>query len=70
MVDYDVLLKASQFGGIYDSSFSANIAMRRHVLSGVEDPVRRGGQTWSDEFSWVYGPTDPITRIFFESLWP
>ena len=33
-VDYEVLLKASRVGGTWESSFSWNLAMRRHVVVG------------------------------------
>jgi hypothetical protein len=54
LIDYEVLLRSSSFGGIYQSSFAWNVALRRHVagesyrwdaMEGV------GGQTWDDEFS-------------------
>lgn len=45
LVDYEVLMKASVFGGFVKSSFSWNIAVRRHEVMGggglgfrVEDP--------------------------------
>lgn len=34
LVDYEVLLRSSVFGGTWESSFSWNIAMRRHVYVG------------------------------------
>lgn len=40
LVDYEVLLRASMFGGIWESSFAWNVAMRRHVLTGG------GGGAW------------------------
>jgi len=68
LVDYDVLLRASRFGGIYDSSFSANVAVRRHVLSRVKDCYTQEGMAWGDEFSVVYGARG-ANRRFFEAMW-
>ena len=37
LVDYEVLLRASRFGGTWESSFGWNLAMRRHVAMGRGD---------------------------------
>lgn len=34
LVDYEVLMRASRFGGTWESSFAWNLAMRRHVVAG------------------------------------
>ena len=34
LIDYEVLLRASRFGGTWESSFAWNLAMRRHVVAG------------------------------------
>ncbi len=34
LVDYEVLLRAGNFGGTWESSFHWNVAMRRHVVLG------------------------------------
>jgi hypothetical protein len=34
LVDYEVLLRSTIFGGTWESSFSWNVAMRRHVIVG------------------------------------
>jgi len=34
LIDYEVLLRSSLFGGTHESSFSWNVAMRRHVVTG------------------------------------
>lgn len=34
LVDYEVLLRSSIFGGLWESSFSWGVAMRRHVVAG------------------------------------
>jgi hypothetical protein len=39
LIDYEVLLRSSLFGGTHESSFSWNVAMRRHVVTG--------GGTWT-----------------------
>ncbi|CZS94898.1 uncharacterized protein RCO7_06506 [Rhynchosporium graminicola] len=36
LVDYEVLLRSSIFGGVWESSFSWGIAMRRHVVASGE----------------------------------
>jgi hypothetical protein len=70
IVDFEVLLKASDFGGISRSSFSWNVAMRRNVLSNLTtDPRYRGPQSMNDEFSTVYGyiGEEPIIGT---AIWP
>jgi hypothetical protein len=34
LVDCEVLLRATNFGGTWESSFSWNVAMKRHVIVG------------------------------------
>jgi hypothetical protein len=34
LIDYEVLLRPAAFGGTHESTFSWNIAMRRHVVAG------------------------------------
>ncbi|TVY78176.1 hypothetical protein LSUE1_G007122 [Lachnellula suecica] len=68
MVDFDVLLRASKFGGMFESSFSWNTALRRHVIVsggswqeispenqgvGEDDPA-----CFDDALSTVFGPQD------------
>jgi hypothetical protein len=43
LIDYEVLLRSSEFGGTHESSFSWNVAMRRHVVVGGGRWVRLGG---------------------------
>jgi len=38
LVDYEALLRSSSLGGTWETSFSWNVAMRRHVVAG--------GGTW------------------------
>ncbi|KAL2060327.1 hypothetical protein VTL71DRAFT_9722 [Oculimacula yallundae] len=47
LVDYEVLLRSSVFGGVWESSFTWNVAMRRHVVvsgrKGWTSIAQRGG---------------------------
>jgi hypothetical protein len=72
LIDYEILLRSSSFAGIYQSSFAWNVALRRHVagksyrwdaMEGV------GGQTFDDEWSWLYGPPG-AWALFEKAMWP
>lgn len=53
LIDYLVLLKSNYFLGMAQSSFSQNLASRRHLLkNGTDTLIWRGFQ---DEFSYLYG---------------
>ena len=68
LVDFLVLLKASQFAGIGHSSFAWNIALVRHLESQVEGYLE-GDQLLSDEFSRIYGV--PLSTPQYAScMWP
>ncbi|GKT55012.1 hypothetical protein ColTof4_08127 [Colletotrichum tofieldiae] len=70
LVDYLVMLKASQFGGVAHSSFAWNVALKRHIL--VRDPKKSyldGPQMLSDEFSQVYGEPRKYPEYAL-CLWP
>ena len=71
IVDYEVLLKCSNFGGISQSSFSWNIAVRRNVLSVLDssEAMSNGPQSLSDEFSQVYGAIGDSSVISI-AIWP
>ncbi|TVY87504.1 hypothetical protein LAWI1_G008364 [Lachnellula willkommii] len=43
LIDYEVLLRSSVFGGTHESSFDWNVAMRRHVVVGDGRWARIGG---------------------------
>ncbi|TVY37080.1 hypothetical protein LOCC1_G007119, partial [Lachnellula occidentalis] len=43
LIDFEVLLRSSIFGGTHESSFDWNIAMRRHVVVGDGRWARLGG---------------------------
>lgn len=42
LVDHDIMLRASRFAGIWESSWSWTIAMKRHEWSDVADFMSRG----------------------------
>ncbi|TVY88382.1 hypothetical protein LAWI1_G003874 [Lachnellula willkommii] len=68
LVDFLVMLKASDFAGIGHSSFAWNIALKRHVFSTTKEHLD-GPQLLSDELSQIYG----VVRDFPEyaaCLWP
>ncbi|TVY40673.1 hypothetical protein LSUB1_G004426 [Lachnellula subtilissima] len=53
MIDYYVLLRSSLFGGMFQSSFSWNVANKRHVVIGNGTwqeiaPMKAGLDTWYD----------------------
>lgn len=57
LVDLDIMLRASQFVGIWESSWSWTIALKRHMWS-EQDPYDYAAHslTFQDEFSIIYGP--------------
>ena len=68
LVDYLVMLKASDFAGIGHSSFAWNIALKRHLFA-KEKKHLDGPQMLSDELSQIYG----LIRGYPEyaaCLWP
>lgn len=67
LVDFEVLLKSSQFGGIEQSSFAWKIALRRHLLSRTDDYLL-GAQALEDEFSVIYGSGS--MGYFPLAMWP
>lgn len=76
LVDYEVLLRSSQFAGIQLSSFTWNIALRRHTLSrqGYRDAwdtnIKDGEKlSMKDEYSRVWGEKHG-RDLFVESMWP
>jgi hypothetical protein len=74
LVDYLVLLKASDFAGVGHSSFSWNVALKRHEMSRQKGSLGDGheGQrwkAWSDGMSSLYG----VIEGYVESsgcMWP
>lgn len=70
LVDFEVLLRATYFVGMFESSFAWNIALRRHIivgngtwlnigpgnqgLEGLDNPA----EAFMDKYSAIYGPVD------------
>ncbi|KAM3066261.1 hypothetical protein ACMFMG_003228 [Clarireedia jacksonii] len=52
LVDYEVLLKSTKFGGTLESSFSWNVALRRHVVWGNGSWIPQ-----LEDFTWDRGST-------------
>lgn len=71
LVDYGVLERASMLGGIEESSFAFNLAMKRHLLSRRRDHLVGGGEgiTFQDEFTWLYGHVGGSGH-FVLAMWP
>jgi hypothetical protein len=74
LVDYEVLLRASSFGGIELSSFAWNVALRRHVVSltgreAWENVTEGGGMNFQDEYSRLRGEKG-AHPLFVEAMWP
>ncbi|KAF8847294.1 hypothetical protein BDZ45DRAFT_637205 [Acephala macrosclerotiorum] len=64
LIDYLVLTKAQEFAGVGHSSFSWNIALKRHEtidhsLGSLDEPT----ETWSDGLSTLYG----VRKSYVES---
>ncbi|KFY77201.1 hypothetical protein V498_09392, partial [Pseudogymnoascus sp. VKM F-4517 (FW-2822)] len=74
LVDYEVLLRATAFGGIELSSFAWNVALRRHVVSRMgrkawEGVKQGGGMNFKDEYSRLRGEKGAYP-LFMEAMWP
>lgn len=73
LVDFEVLLRGSQYGGYARSSFSHNIAFRRRYNSlQMEDPFEVSRENhYQDELSVVYGRFDPAWEDEgVRTMWP
>ncbi|KAE8444953.1 hypothetical protein EG329_014080 [Mollisiaceae sp. DMI_Dod_QoI] len=68
MVDFLVLLKASDFAGIGHSSFAWNVALKRHVHAQEKNHLD-GPQMLSDELSQIYGNVRGYPE-YAACLWP
>lgn len=64
LVDYDVMLRASRFSGIWESSWTWSIAMRRHGWSDVENPTSRG-HAFEDGLSMYVSPWQQVNYMPF-----
>lgn len=68
MVDFLILLKASDFGGVSQSAFAWNVTLKRHLESETMDYLD-GGRALDDEYSTLFGK--PRSRPEFPAcLWP
>ena len=68
MVDFLVMLKASEFAGIGHSSFAWNIALKRHVHAKQRNHLN-GPQMLSDELSQIHGRINGYPE-YAACLWP
>lgn len=74
LVDFVVLLQAEYFLGVSPSSFSMNVALKRHLKSeGLYTRPWRVGVEGGDGRSWLVGVYDGYWDdwlFMYESLWP
>lgn len=74
LVDFVVLLTAESFVGVSPSSFSINVALKRHLKSdGLYTRPWRAGVEEGDGRSWLVGRYDGYWEdwlFMYESLWP
>lgn len=68
LVDYLILLRASDFAGVAHSSFSWSIALKRHTWAMKEGKFLDAPEKLHDDLSVVYGVVG--TENFPEALWP
>jgi hypothetical protein len=68
IVDFLVLMKASDFAGVASSSFAWNVALKRHQKSHIMDYLD-GAQGLSDEFSQIYGVSRGSPEFPY-CMWP
>ena len=73
LVDFFVLLESNFFLGVSPSSFSMNVALKRHLKADglYTRPWKVGGE--SDGYSWLVGHYDSYWEdwlFMFQSLWP
>lgn len=68
LVDFLVMLKASDFSGVAHSSFAWSIALKRHTWSRRKDQLHlKGVNTLSDELSQIYGQ---VAGEYPATVWP
>ncbi|GAB7355750.1 hypothetical protein MBLNU459_g6439t1 [Dothideomycetes sp. NU459] len=71
LLDLEILMKASAFGGYTRSSFSHNVAFRRHFLSEIKDPFSNPKDRFVDELSRLYGRYDSNWETeTLHTMWP
>ena len=68
MVDFLVMLKASDFAGVGHSSFAWNIALLRHKYARQQDHLS-GPQMLNDELSTIFGGVKAYPE-YVATLWP
>ena len=68
MVDFLILLKASTFGGIGHSSFSWNVALKRHTLA-EQTQFTIGSHIFEDSLSKLFGKMDEKPTLY-HNMWP
>ncbi|EPE29609.1 hypothetical protein GLAREA_00769 [Glarea lozoyensis ATCC 20868] len=68
MVDFLVMLKASDFAGVGHSGFAWNIALKRHTLA-QQKKYLDGPQMLSDDLSQIYGNVRGYPE-FAACIWP
>lgn len=68
MVDFQVMTKASNFGGIGHSSFAWNVALLGHKYAEKKDHLS-GPQLLSDELSQIYRKPSHYAE-YAKCLWP
>jgi hypothetical protein len=68
LVDYLVMLKASDFAGIGHSSFAWNVALKRHVFAKKRDHLN-GPNSLNDELSVIHGTVREHPE-YAACLWP
>lgn len=69
LVDFLVMTKSSSFVGIGHSSFTWNIALKRHTFSQRKEGYLDGPEILSDELSEVYGKPHAYPE-YAACLWP
>lgn len=72
LVDFVMLSKASAFMGVAHSSYSWNIALRRHEMSMYDKMGNNGSDLLNDEYSIIMGMESdyPYVDPFMTALWP
>lgn len=71
LVDFLVMMVASQFAGVAHSSFAWNVALKRHRWSKMNgsDHLEQGPQMLSDEYTQIYGKIGGYPE-YAAGIWP
>ncbi|CAN8100034.1 unnamed protein product [Discula destructiva] len=69
VVDYEVLLKASDFAGVAHSSFAWSIALKRHQFAQKEGTYLDAPEMLDDDLSKIYGTVKDF-EDYPKVLWP